>query len=117
MTATTPTISRQNTDTDAAYLVTWASMGNVSGTPITLLQLSNRTIHIAGTFDSATVVLEGSNDGTNYITLRDTLGNALSFTSTGLKKVHELPLYVRPTVSGGGGSVSINAYLLVAGVA
>ena len=39
---------------------------------------SDRSVQIEGTFASATVVLKGSNDGTNYQNLTDPQGNAIS---------------------------------------
>ena len=45
---------------------------------------SDRSAQIVGTFDSATITIEGSNDGTNYTTLTDPQGNALSFTTAAI---------------------------------
>lgn len=80
-----------------------------------LSQFPDRSIQITGTPNSATAVIQGSNDGTNYVTLNDLQGNALSFTATGLKGIAELVRYIRPSATGGGGSQSLNFYLHLGG--
>ena len=43
--------------------------------PFEFVDWADRTIHVYGTFGvGGTVVLEGSNDGTNYVTLTDSNG-------------------------------------------
>lgn len=74
---------------------------------------NDRTIQVAGTFDSGTIVLQGTVDATNYQTLRDPSSTAISFTAAGLKGVLEAVHKVRPSVSGGGGSCAIDVTLLV----
>ena len=73
---------------------------------VSLPAYSDRTIQFTGTFRRwRTVILEGSNDGgTTWATLTDPLGNALSFTSAGMKQITELPELVRPRVTAGDGT-------------
>lgn len=66
------------------------------------------SIQFSGTFGGATATLEGSNDGTTWFTLKDTLGNLVSLTAAGLVEFSSAALYLRPSVSGGTG-VSIAA--------
>lgn len=82
-------------------LVTWPNLNNTQwlGTPVSMAQHSDATIQFNGTFNGATVVLEGSNDGTNYFTLTDAAGTATSYTSKALKQVTERPLFVRPNAN------------------
>jgi len=91
------------------------------GEAVELSALQDRTVQLFGTWDSATVVIQGSNDprvvsdpgNAVWATLRDPAGNNLSFTADGLKAILELPKYIRPAKSGGSGSdvvtVIINA--------
>ena len=67
------------------------------------------SFQLKGTFDSATAVLEGSNDGTNFLTLTDLDGGAMSFTAdpTAMLVPREPCRYYRVSTSGGGGSQSI----------
>lgn len=65
-------------------------------------------VSVSGTFDGATVIIQGSNDGTNWFTLNDPQGNALSIAAAGkIEALLEAPRYVRPSGSGGGGSSSL----------
>lgn len=100
---------------DKAHVVTWALLTstNAAGTPVEMPGSSDRSVQIDGTFDSATVVLQGSNDGTNWFTLTDPQGNAISKTSAALEMISELTRYIRPSTSGGSGSQSVNVRVLM----
>ena len=95
-------------------VITWGALTstNTSGVAERCPHFSDKSIQVTGTFDSGTLILEGSNDGTNYITLHDPQGNALSFTAADLEQVLENVDYIRPSLSGAGGSASINVILL-----
>lgn len=98
-----------------ASLVTWPAMNTPdTGTPIQGVGLSDRCFQVTGTFGGSTVVLQGSNDGTNWVTLTDPAGIAISFTSTGLKQVLQITRYMRPSVSGGA-AVAVDCTLLCVG--
>ena len=72
---------------------------------------SDRTVHIFGTFTTATCLIEGSLDGTNWITLTDPQGNALSKTAASLENVQELTPYVRPRLTGANFTTDITVVL------
>ncbi len=59
------------------------------------------SVQVTGTFGGATVTLQGSNDGTNYVTLKDLSGADISFTTAGLAYFDGRTLYIRPGISGG----------------
>ncbi len=56
-------------------------------------------------------MLKGSNDGTNFFTLKDMDGNDVSVTAEGAGSIRDLPLYIKPTSSGGGGTQSVTVLL------
>lgn len=60
-------------------------------------------VQVSGTIGGATVVVEGSNDGTTWAGVTDGTA-AISFTAAGLKRIVEHPLYFRAKTSGGTGS-------------
>ena len=69
-----------------AIVATWtplAASGDI-GQALQRTDLADRSVQVTGTFAGATVVLEGSNDGTNYFTLANPAGAALSFAAAGL---------------------------------
>lgn len=91
-----------------AWKVQWPLLaGSDDGEPITLHQYRDRSVQVEGTFDSGTVTMKGSNDGTNYEGVRDPSSTALTFTAAGLKGVLEAVRHIKPVVSGGGGSCSL----------
>lgn len=96
------------------FVVLWTPLtsANAAGSAYEHSGASDRSVQFVGTFDSATLVLQGSNDGTNWVTLTDPQGNAISKTSAGLEQIEEITRYVRPSSSGGGGSQSVSVYLL-----
>lgn len=97
------------------YVVQWPAMGIAdTGTAVPMSGGADRSIQFAGTFGGATVVFEGSNDGTNYITLTDPQGNPISKSAAAIEAVSELTRYVRCSTSGGSGT-AINATLVLKG--
>jgi gamma-glutamyltranspeptidase len=58
-------------------------------------------VQVTGTFGSGTCVLQQSNDGTNWTTVKDTDGNAISFTAAGMANFGTAALFLRPSTSGG----------------
>ncbi len=72
-----------------------------------LTSLATASVQVGGTFGSATVVLQGSNDGVTYATLKDLQGNNLSFTSAGYAEFSSGAAFIKPSISGGTGD-SIN---------
>ena len=59
--------------------------------------------------DSATVVLQGSNDGITYATLKDPSGANLSFTAAGYAEFSSGAAFIKPSISGGTGD-SLNIW-------
>ena len=78
------------------------------------LVLPDRTVHIFGTFGSATVVINGSINGSTYTALNDQSDNALSKTAAAIESIAQLTRYVQPTHSGGT-SESVTVILLAGG--
>ena len=73
------------------------------------------SLQMVGTPDSATVVLQGSNDGTNFVTLNDVNGNAVSLTAAGAAEFSTAMRYIKPSASGGGASQDIDVTLFLRG--
>lgn len=110
-----PTINlTSDPETFNAQVISWLLMANGdSGAPYTTPEFPDRTVQVEGTFGAGgTVLIEGSNDGNNYHVLSDFSGASLSFTSAGLKGVTENVLHLRPRVSGGDGTTSLNVFML-----
>jgi hypothetical protein len=115
MATRTHTVSRVQTYGDRAHVLSWAGLLNGDdGTPVEMPGSADRSIQFVGTFGAGgTIVLEGSNDGVNYVTLTDPQGNAISKTAAGIEAVLELTRFVRPRVTAGDGTTDLQAHLLV----
>lgn len=99
-------------NSDQSWTIKWPAMGNAdTGSGVNMAQFPDRTFGVNGTFGGATVVLEGSMDGTVYVGLQDFKGNAVTLTSAGVVLVAECPLLVRARTSGGSGT-NVDAYLV-----
>ena len=59
------------------------------------------SVQVTGTFGGATVAIQVSNDGTNFVTLRDATGIAITFTAAGFAEFSTAALFIKPTSSGG----------------
>ena len=87
-------------------IVKWSNLAaGDTGTPFELANFADRAVQITGTFGSCTI--EGTIDGTNYFTLRDVLGNSLTFTVTGGKQIMEIVRAIRPNVTGVGADLTV----------
>lgn len=90
-------------------MVTWTGLdADDSGSPVSLIDYPDMAVTIEGTFSvGGSCTLQGSNDGTNYYSLTDPQGNAITKTAGGIELVTEAPRYVRPLCTAGDGSTSI----------
>lgn len=75
-----------------------------------LVSLVCASVQVSGTIGGATIVLQGSNDGVTYATLKDTAGNDISFTAAGYAEFSSAAAFVKPSISAGTGD-SINVIL------
>lgn len=93
---------------DGAIVATWAALGGTdNGAPFQLPCAADLTFQVAGTFGGATCALQSSNDGTTWHTLTQrggTGGSAMSYSSAATHSCNEMPLFVRPNITGGAGS-------------
>lgn len=69
-------------------------------TPAGLMPLFG-AIQVTGTFGGATVVLQGTCDGTNWVTVKDKNNAEISLTSAGAFEFATAMLSLRPLISGG----------------
>ena len=78
----------------------WAFTSNETGDTAEL-PMGDRSVTMVGTWNGATVTLQGSHDNTNWFTLTDGLGNSIALTADGIKNICEFTRYVRPKVTSG----------------
>lgn len=87
---------------------------NTTTAEIEWTEYADRSVQVAGTFGAGgTLLIEGSNDGTNWATLNNVQGTALSITSAGIKQVAEVTRYVRARVSAGDGTTDLDVAFLL----
>lgn len=93
----------------------WAAMGNAdSGTPEQVSRYPMHSCQIGATdpltgvagasFGGATCVLEGSDDGVTFFTVKDVYGNAVSTLVAARFDLVDIPQHLRPRTSGGTGT-------------
>jgi hypothetical protein len=100
---------------DQSVIATWTPLLNTdSGTPLQMTGSADRSVQLFGTFGAGgTVLIEGSNDGVNYATLKDPANAPLSITAAGVHSVLPVTAYIRPRVSAGDGTTSLSVIMLV----
>lgn len=95
----------------ARRIATWSAETTAGNASIPryapMVSLTTASVQVGGTFGGATVLLQGSNDGVTYVTLKDMQGNNLSFSSAGYAEFSSAAAFVKPSISGGTGD-SIN---------
>ena len=86
----------------AAYRWTNYSTADTA-TPVKIQNMQGLagSVQVTGTFGGATIALQVSNDGTNYVTLKDSTGTDITFTAAGMREFSTAALFIKPTSSGG----------------
>lgn len=86
----------------AAYRWTDYSTADTSS-PIKLQNMQGLAgaVQVTGTFGGATIALQVSNDGTNFVTLKDGTGSDITVTAAGMREFSTAALWLKPTSSGG----------------
>jgi hypothetical protein len=102
---------------DPTVVYQWQGLtfsGLDTGAPIGGMGWSDRSAQLAGTAGvGLNVVIEGSNDGTNWVTLKDPFANPITFTTAGLSQVTEISQFIRPRVAGGDGTTNVNVTIVM----
>lgn len=89
---------------DQTRLVTFAGLTGASGTsqPYAPGVVDNTYLIVQGTFSTATIILQGSNDGgVTYFPIKDAFNAAVSLTAGGGVALGKLPLLIQLSWSGG----------------
>lgn len=95
-----------------AKLFTWAlTTADPTGVAFEYIQHTDVCFQAVATWGGATLTIQGSNDGTNWFSVRDPGGTAITFTADGGKQVLERPRFIRPnlTAVGVGAIVAVTA--------
>jgi hypothetical protein len=112
------TASRIGERTNAVRWAALTQTGLDDGTPFGAFPGADRSVHVSGTFGvGGSLTLEGSNQATptTWVVLTDPQGNALTFTSERLEQISEYTRWVRPRVTAGDGTTSLNVDLITGG--
>lgn len=98
-------------------IVTWPAMANGDdGQPIELANFADRSVQTTGTFGTGgSVRIEGSINGTDYAPLTDPQGNNLDINTSKIEAISEVVRYIRPRVTAGDGTTSVNVCMLLKG--
>lgn len=108
--ATVNATSAAGADDGSVMVVTWTPLTttNQTGSALQLPRNADKTVTITGTWGvGGSVTLQGSNDGTTWLSLTDPQGNAITKTADGIEAITENPLYIRPNCTAGDGTTSI----------
>lgn len=114
-----PDISPVRSIVDGVPTVRWDDITTSTDTPLKFTVTEQwglaGSVQFAGTFGGATAKLQMSNDGTNWVDIKDLQGAAISATSTAMFEFTCSAAYIRPSVTGGTGD-NIDAILVLRGL-
>lgn len=101
----------------ATKIVTWGpfTAADDVGVPVELTPWGDRCVQMVGTLGSGPqMAFEGSNDGTDYLQVKDVHGTALSAVSTKVPlQLAEVPLYFRPRLAASSGGANLSVVLVM----
>jgi hypothetical protein len=112
MAEVTCTLNNLQTEVGPCIVATWGALNtnNQTAAAVKLPGYSDKSVQFVGSnFDSATISLHGSNDGTNFVVLTDPQGNNVAKTAAGLEAVTENTLWIKPV----GASIGTNTSVVV----
>lgn len=92
--------------------VQWTLGQGDVGLPSKTPTFSDRAVQFSGPFGTASVTLEGTLNGTDYLPLTDPQGNAITKTVASIEAISENAWFIRPKVTGGDGTTAIVCTLL-----
>jgi hypothetical protein len=96
-----------NTDIKDVPRVIWSGLTTAASPGAAFKIVSQAALagcaQFTGTFGGATVIMQGSNDGTNWFTLKDLTGTNVSATAAGAFEFTTSAVYIRASASGGTG--------------
>ncbi len=94
-------------------MILWETIGDDdSGAPVEMPGAADKTVTMVGTWASATLTMQGSNDNANWFSLTDPQGNAIALTADGMEVIMENPRYIRVLEAGGSGTVDVDVHCL-----
>ena len=104
------TIDRTVTADESVVVINWSGLATSGdlGDAQSFASYADKTVIVAGTFTgSPTVIMEGSNNGTDWVTLTNRQGNTMSFTAAGMNTSQDKPAFIRPRLTAGTGGASV----------
>lgn len=98
----------------STIIVTWSPVTSADTcVAVRYPEFADRSIHVSGTFDGATVQIQGSNNGgVSFATLADPTETTISISTERIRAILENTDYVKPVISGGGGAQSLTVSVL-----
>lgn len=102
MATVTPVVNNDIGSGDgSAKTFSWAlTTANFDGAPIEWVEWADRCFTATGTWGGATLAIEGSGDGTNWLPLNNAAGGtAATATANKAMQIIEVPRYVRPNLT------------------
>lgn len=104
MAAIAPTITMpDDTGDGSTFRVVWTPVTEADTcNPVSYPKHSDKSVHVSGTFGSASVAIHGSNNGgASYAALNDPTGTVIAITGEKIKAVLENTALIRPVITGG----------------
>jgi len=75
---------------------------------------TDRSVQVFGTFGTGgTCTIQGSLDGTNWATLNDPQGNALTVQAAKIEALLEAVPYLRPNITAGDGTTNLDCWIFL----
>lgn len=96
----------------------FTSADAAGGLPVQFGRYGCKSVQATGTWGNATLVIEGSNDGVTWFTLKDPAAGeggedaAISFTANGLAEISPNTKHIRPRLSSAGSGAELKIIII-----
>lgn len=97
---------------DGTFNYSWTGITEADeGNPIIIpSNLQGISFQVTGTFGGGTFQLQGSNDGVNYLVIKDSGGTDIASTTTVVWRVINPPKFIKPKATAGA-AASVGAFI------
>lgn len=98
-----PTVTDVGIGNGSCKLVVWSTVTEADTcAPVSYPDLTDRSIHVYGTFGGSSTAVQGSNNGgASFAALNDTGGTVIAITAEKIKAILENSQQIKPVITGG----------------
>lgn len=94
-------------------MLTWPNVKSDDACVAAVGPYPTASFQVSGTFDGASVLIQGSNDGEEFYVLKDRWGAQIRLVNSMIATLGDIARVIRPAITGGGDETSLTITMVV----